>query len=289
MRGNFGSNQMDASTSDPGFEADQWGVTGGLDYRAPTERAVFGVAVGLGQVDATFNPTDEGGLDMQAWSLSLYAGVYPDTFFYADGFISYCQSSIDTQRLIHYVDSQGAVDRAAQGSTDGSTLSFGLAAGHDFLIGQLTISPNVRLTYVDGIVDGFTENGASGLDLVYDQQNFESATASVGLRITAAVDLGWVALLPHFRGDAVFELSGDTGAFGVRFANDPFVGTASPTPPIIVTGEQPDESFMLLAAGLAAQFRHGVSAYVEYERLEGLEFLESESLALGMRIQYSFR
>jgi outer membrane autotransporter protein len=281
---------MKASASDPGFDADQWGVTSGLDYRPALEQTVLGVAIGLGQSDATFNPTDEGGVDTQAWSVTLYAGVYPaDSFFYADGFMSYCQLNSDTERLIQYEDVGGTVDRTAQGSTDSSTMSVGLGAGHDVLLGNVTVSPNVRFTYIDAVVDGFTESGASGLDLVYAEQSFESATASVGLRITATLDFGWMVLLPHFRGDALWELSNDSGAFGVRFANDPFVGTTNPTPAITVSAEEPDESYLLLAAGLAAEFRHGISGYVQYERLEGLEFLEADSLAFGLRIQYGFR
>jgi hypothetical protein len=46
---------------------------------------------------------------------------------------------------------------------------------------------------------------------------------------------------------------------------------------------------LLLAAGLAAQLTQGISAYVEYESLEGLDFLEASSLAFGLRVQYSFR
>ncbi len=96
-------------------------------------------------------------------------------------------------------------------------------------------------------------------------------------------------MLPHFRADAVWEFEDGVNAFGVRFANDPFAGTASPTPPIIVTSEKADQSFMVFAVGMAAQLRYGMSAYVEYQTIQGLEFLNVSDLALGLRIQYSFR
>jgi len=41
--------------------------------------------------------------------------------------------------------------------------------------------------------------------------------------------------------------------------------------------------------GLAAQFRYGISGYVEYQRLEGLEFINADALSVGMRVQYGFR
>jgi outer membrane autotransporter protein len=290
MRGNFGSSEKDSSSTDSGFDADQWGISGGVDYRVPEEQAMVGLALAVGQSDASFKPSGEGGVDTSAWSLSLYGGLYPaDGLFYADGFLSYGHSSFDSKRHIHYVDADGTIDRTAQGSSDGSMLSAGVSAGHDFLIGQVTVSPNARLYFLDATVNGFQESGASGLDLVYQKQDFESATASLGVRITAAWNFGWIVLLPHFRADAVWEFRDAVNAFGVRFANDPFAGTANPTPPIVVTSEAPDQSFMLFAVGMAAQLRYGVSAYVEYQTLQGLEFLTVSDVALGMRVQYSFR
>lgn len=290
MRGTFGSSDRDASSADQGYDADQSGITGGIDYSSPEQQAVAGLALGFGKSDASFNPSGEGSLDVSAWSVSLYGGLYPaDGYLYADGFLTYGRSSVDAERRIHYTDANGTIDRAAQGSTDGSMLSAGVAVGHDFLIGQVTVSPNARLQYLDATVDGFRESGASGLDLVYEKRDFKSATASVGVRITGALNLGWVVLLPQFRGDALWEFQDETEVFGVRFANDPFAGTANPTPPIIVSSEAPDQSFMLLAVGLAAQFRYGVSGYIEYQRLEGLEFMNVAALSVGMRVQYSFR
>jgi outer membrane autotransporter protein len=289
MRGNFGSSDKESSIADPGFDADQWGITGGADYRVPEEQAVFGVSLGYGKSDASFNPSGEGGVDTSAWNISVYGGLYPeDGLFYADGFLSYGGSSYDTERRVHYDDSLGTVDVTAKGSTDGTILSAGVSAGHDFLVGQITISPNARLYYLDATVDGFTESGASGLDLAYDKQSFESATASLGVRITGAFNLGWAILLPHVRADAVWEFQDGANTIGAHFANDPFVGTPSPTPNIVVTSEDADDSFLVLAVGLSAQLRYGISAYVEYQTMQGLEFLDVSNLALGMRVQYNF-
>ena len=290
MRGNFGSSQKSDSTADAGFDADQWGISGGADYQIPDDQAMVGLALGIGESDASFNPSGEGGLNTSAWNISLYGGLYPvDGPFYADGFVAYGHSSLDSERRIRYVDASGTIDRTAQGSSDGSTLSAGVSAGHDFLVGPVTISPNARLYYIDAKVNGFQEEGAAGLDLIYEKQDFQSATASIGARITGAWNLGWIILLPHLRADAVWEFNDEANVFGVRFANDPFAGTANPTPPIVVTSEAADQSFMIFAVGMAAQLRYGISAYIEYQTLQGLEFLDVSDLALGMRIQYNFR
>ena len=68
---------------------------------------MFGLALGIGQSDTSFNPSDEGGLNTSAWNISLYGGLYPeDGLFYADGFVAYGHSSLDSERRIHYVDAE---------------------------------------------------------------------------------------------------------------------------------------------------------------------------------------
>ncbi len=129
------------------------------------------------------------------------------------------------------------VDVGAAGDTKGLTLSGGLSAGYDFLLGGLTVSPNLGFFYIDATIDGFTESGAGGLNLIYDEQKFKSLTGNLGLRLTYAWNLPWGVLLPHLRIDYVREFEDDVDVFGVRFASDP---NATSTPPILVETENPD-------------------------------------------------
>lgn len=286
-RGNFSFGDKEASAADQGFDVDQWGFTVGLDYQL-SDKAVIGGAIGLGESDISFNPSGEGGLDTNAWTLSVYGSAYAARSFYLDGVFNYSRVDYDAERHIRYTDATGPVDRTARGSTDGSNMSAGLAFGYDFLLGGLTISPNAGYFYIDATVDAFRENGASGLDLAFAEQTFHSSTATAGLRVAYAWNLAWGVLLPHFRGDYVREFQDDVEVFGVRFANDPFADAANPTPPIVVRSDVPDQSYWLLAAGLAAQFQYGVSGYVEYRRLESLQSLDFGDVTLGLRIQHSF-
>jgi outer membrane autotransporter protein len=285
--GNFSFGGKDSSAADQGFNADQWGFTAGVDYRL-SDKVVLGAAIGFGQSDISFNPSGEGGLDASAWTASGYASAYPADNFYVDGIFNYSRVDYDAERHILYEDATGTVDRTARGSTDGSNLSAGLAFGYDFVLGGLTISPNAGFFYIDATVDPFQENGASGLDLAYDERNFESATGNAGLRVAYAWNLGWGVLLPQFRGVFVREFQDEVEVFGVRFANDPFADAANPTPPIVVHAESPDQSYWRFALGLAAQFKYGVSGYAEYQRLEGFESIDFEDITFGLSFQRSF-
>jgi hypothetical protein len=99
------------------------------------------------------------------------------------------------------------------------------------------------------------------------------------------MNLQWGVLLPHVRIDYVREFENDVDVFGVRFAGDPDANSA---PPILVTTDNPDQSYWRLAAGLSAQFKFGFSGYVEYQRLQSFEFISFQDVSVGLRMQRSF-
>ncbi|MGH8177219.1 MAG: autotransporter domain-containing protein [Steroidobacter sp.] len=283
-RGNYSFGEKDANSLSPSFDADQWSIVGGVDYRL-SDKAVVGVSLSYGDSSVEFNPSDEGSLDTESWAASLYGSVYAAKNFYFDGILNVANSSYDARRNITYVDGLGLVDVDASGDTDGLTISGGLSGGYDFLIGGLTVSPNLGFFYIDTTIDSFTEQGAGGLNLIYDEQAFESLTGNLGLRLTYAWNLSWGVLLPHLRVDYVREFEDDVDVFGVRFASDP---NATSTPAILIETDNPDTSYWRLATGFSAQFKYGLSGYVEYQRLESFEFISFEDVSVGLRMQRSF-
>jgi outer membrane autotransporter protein len=282
-RGNFSFGKKDQSPTSPAFDADQWAFVGGLDYRL-SDKAVIGTALSYGSSSVDFK-SDDGSLDTDSFALSLYGSAYAAKNFYFDGIVNYQNSSFDAFRNITYVDGVGLVNADARGDTDGSTLSGGLSAGYDFLAGGLTISPNIGFFYIDTTIDSFTETGAAGLNLIYDEQKFKSMTGNAGLRLTYAWNVAWGVLLPHLRVDYVREFEDDVDVFGVRFANDP---NATSTAPVLVATDNPDTSYWRLAGGFSAQFKHGISGYIEYQRLESFEFISFQDVSIGLRFQRSF-
>jgi hypothetical protein len=90
--------------------------------------------------------------------------------------------------------------------------------------------------------------------------------------------------VPQIRGEYLREFIDDTEAFGVRFANDPF----DDTPVIIVHTDETDQSYWRIAAGLSAQFRYGVSGFIEYQKLQSLQYFSYADVALGIRFETAF-
>jgi outer membrane autotransporter protein len=286
-RGNYSFGDKEASASAPSFDADQWGLLVGMDYRF-SEKAVGGIALAYGDSSVEFQPAGEGQLDATSWAASVYGSVYAAKNFYLDGIVNVASIGYDAQRNITYVDGMGLVAENARGDTDGMTLSGGASLGYDFLLGGLTLSPTAGVFYVDATIDGFTEDGATGLNLVYDEQSFKSLTANLGLRLTYAWNMSWGVLLPHLRTDFVREFEDEVEVFGVRFAADPFDAGSNPTPPILVETDNPDRSYWRFAAGFSAQLKHGVSGYIEYQRLQSYQLIDFQDVSVGLRFQRSF-
>jgi uncharacterized protein YhjY with autotransporter beta-barrel domain len=284
MRGNYSTGEKENSPSSPSFDADQWVLIGGIDYRL-SELAVIGGSFAYGQSGIDFNPQGEGALDTTSWATSLYGSLYAAKNFYFDVILNVANSDYEADRNITYVDGSGLVSADASGTTDGVTVSGGMSAGYDFLIGGMTISPTLGTFYIDATIDDFIERGAPGLNLIYDEQNFRSLTGNLGVRATYSWNTSWGVLLPHVRVDYVREFEDDVDVFGIRFAADP---NANSTPPILVQTDNPDRSYWRFATGFSAQFAHGFSGYVEYQRLESFEFISFEDLSVGLRMQKGF-
>lgn len=283
-RGNYSFGEKDDSPASSSFDADQWSLVGGIDYRF-SDKAVLGGAFSYGQSQIEFNPVDGGALDTASWAVSLYGSLYATQDFYLDAILNVANASLDAERHISYLDGSGLVNADASGDTDGLTWSGGLSGGYDFLFGGLTVSPNLGFLYIDTTIDSFAEQGAGALDLIYDEQSFKSFTGNLGLRLTYAWNQSWGVLLPHLRVDYVREFEDDIEVFGVRFASDPGGAGAAP---ILVETDQPDQSYWRIATGISAQFQYGVSGYIEYQRLEGFDFISFQDVSIGLRMQRSF-
>ncbi|HVF15717.1 MAG TPA: autotransporter domain-containing protein, partial [Steroidobacteraceae bacterium] len=286
MRGNYGVGEKSRTDAGIGFDSDQWGLSGGVDYRFG-QAAVAGVSLGYGKSQIDFTPESQGGIDTESLAASIYGSGYVGGL-YLDGVLNYIDSDYDSARHINYLEGATTIDRIADGATSGDAFSGGAALGYDFVIGAFTLAPSIGYYYVDTVIDPFVETNAGGLNLAFEEQNYKSSAANAGVRASYAWKTSWGVFIPHFRGTYVREFEDSAEVFGVRFANDPFASSANPTPPIIVESDRIDHSYLRLAAGASAQFAFGISGYFEYQRLEAYEQVDFHDFTVGLRLHRGF-
>ena len=286
VNGNIKFGDKDQTDDEEGFDFDMLALTLGADYRFKPN-LIFGLTIGYASIDADFDNGSE--TDIDSWNGSLFGTYYVDDTFYVDGLFSYGSSDYDSKRRIVYTDINGSVDRTARGDTDGTQLSAGLSAGYDFNSGPWTVGPHLGSYYIDADVDEFAETGAAGLNMSISDQDAKSFTVNAGFHASYVVNTRWGVLIPHLRLDAVHEFEDNREFVTVGFVSDPFAeDPLQPSPPIVLQTDEIDSDWLVMSAGVSAQFIHGVSGFINYQRTSSFDEWTINDVNYGLRFERTF-
>ncbi|MEQ8801833.1 MAG: autotransporter domain-containing protein [Haliea sp.] len=284
VRGDLSFGDQDRTALESGFDFDAQTLTGGLDYRI-SDNLFVGTSLSVGKTEVEFED-NAATTDTDNYALAFYGSVYRGAS-YIDGVVSYGWSDVETERNIVYQDFGGSVSRRAQASTDGNEYYISLNVGHSLDFSGIKFDPLVRFFYLDGEFDGFTETGAGGLDLIVDKQGFESMSLTASGQLSYTFLPSWGVVTPYVRLEYTSEFEDSADGVRYRFANDPFAGAAGEES-LLIDVDDPDSSYLIYGAGVAAQFAFGVSAFVSYQALGSYENLSGEIISLGMRWEMAF-
>ncbi|HWT16950.1 MAG TPA: autotransporter outer membrane beta-barrel domain-containing protein, partial [Patescibacteria group bacterium] len=287
--GTIGRGKRDPDTFDPGFEYDSYDITAGIDHRL-TDSWILGGALGLNR-NNTDLPDDRGSMDASGWSVSGYASYFNASAWYADAVLSWGSNHFDLDRRINYgidslAGSRTLINQIASASPDGDRTSLSLSLGRDFNRGAWTFGPYVRASYSKLDFDAYTETMSdpagpgSGLALAVDARTLKSLQGVIGGKFSYAVSTSWGVLVPNAQFEWVKEFEDDPEMLVSRFAFDP-TNTA-----ILVESDRIDGDYVNLGLGLSGVFANGRSAYVYYEHVAGQDRMRSDSLAIGVRIEF---
>lgn len=308
LQGSYGSGDKDPTRLEDGYDISSTGVTAGVDYRF-TENSVIGFAIGYNKANSDFTKDSTGAklggsFDTDGFTGSLFGSwnAY-DGFAYLDLIASYGNVDYDSKRHVVYTvvappgDVNGVilpavdnVDRIASGNTSGDIWSLGMSTGLNFNVGGLSIGPQIALNYLDLGVDGFTEKGASELDLKYGRQTAESFQTQLGLGLTYAISTGAGVFVPYGNAAWINEMINDQNSFRLRYLSDPCARSSSGVAQCSyfdVVGDEPDNSFFRWSVGVSAVFANGFAAFVDYTALAGLATVSYGEATIGLRYQFN--
>ncbi len=287
--GTIGRGERDPDTLDPGYKYDSYDITAGVDYRA-TDSWVLGAALGFNGNDTRL-PDARSGMDATGWTVSGYASWFAASQWYVDAVLSYGSNQFDLERSLDYSIAGLAggltrVDQIALASPDGDRQSFSVSLGRDFNKGAWSFGPYLRAAYTSIGFDGYSEtmsnpSGAgSGLALQVEGRTLKSLQGVVGGKLSYAVSTSWGVLLPSAQIEWVNEFEDDPELLVTRFLHDPT------QTPILIESDRIDDSYFNIGLGLSGVFASGRSAYLYYEHVAGQERMSSDSLAIGIRIEF---
>ncbi|MEH6420587.1 putative Ig domain-containing protein, partial [Pseudomonas sp. CGJS7] len=174
-----------------GLDFETSGISLGADYRVNRNFA-FGGGLGYGRDDTEVGQRGSRSKG-ESYSAVLYASYHPGESFYLDGLLGYQWLSFDSRR---YVTDTGGMVR---GSRDGNQWFASISAGMDYQRDRLRVSPYARLDVARATLDGYTEQGDAQYVLKYQDQDVDTTTTSLGLRIDYRYPVRWGTFAPQLR------------------------------------------------------------------------------------------
>ena len=266
-----------ATTDAPG-EADGFHGTFGVDY-AVADALTIGAAVSTGaQSTKIKSGSDAISIDSDGYSAGLYARYNAEGFYAQAG---YSLGHVDLDR----VQRTGAYGLNAIGTSGGRTHSYFVEGGYSFEVGPfgegtLKAGPVVGYTGQSTRLNGYTETGAAGGNIVIPRNTLKSSVVSVGGEAYSSFPHGDNWITPYVRVTYNAELETDPRNVTLRLASaQNAMGTVTMAIPTA------NEDFVEVGAGVQGNvgnvgWRFGYAAQL------GMEERTSHLVSLGLSLAF---
>jgi outer membrane lipase/esterase len=283
VNGDYQFLNKDTTRFETGFEQHTAGTTVGLDYSF-RGRAILGAAINYAHDFGDFAGVG-GGYNNDAYGLTLYGTVAPINNLFIDAFLGYARKEYSINRRT-YLDLTGAgtnptpVLGRIDGDTHSDEFNVGTTIGYDFVIRNFTVGPRVGVNYLDRRIAGYQEDGSTGLELIYDNQNISSLTTTVGLFASVAISTRFGVLVPQATAEYLHEFLNDQRTVGFTF-----VDTIS-RPRFLFQTDPPDRNFFNLGLGAVFILPGGMSTFVNVRELVGYSTRRATTVTAGLRVAF---
>lgn len=280
VTGDYNFGNKDATDLEAGFDFDDVSITAGGDYRL-SDTVVLGAAGGYSNTEIDFDD-DAGKLDGDGYNFAIYGIWNPMPQAGISAYGSFGQVDYTSRRRLQYTDPNGVVDRTAKGDTDADQYEVTGSGYYDFVAGPWTYGPTLKLSYLRTEIDGFTEQGAQGLNLTFEDQSSESVQTWLGAAVSRTFSTGFGVTVLQARAQWVHEFADDSRTVDVGYAADPFPDS----PTITLTTDDPDRNRGRIGLGASFVFPGGASGFVDGETVVGHADVESYTVTAGIRFSF---
>lgn len=257
-----------------GYDSELRGLTLGIDYRL-SDSLVAGLALGVETDEVDFD-SGAGTLDTESWAATVYANYIPVDNTYFDVYLGFAKLDYETRRATAIGTS---LSGTAKGDTNGDQILAGVAAGYTWISGAWSLTPYLGIDYSKTDIDGYTETDDLNLALSYNSQRIKSVTSQLGITANYTTSMPWGVLIPYGRLEWAHEYKDDSRRIPSSLALDS--GSV-----VTVQTDNPDRDYLRLAIGAQAVMTHGVQAFIEYERLESHDYLDTWTVTGSLRVEF---
>ncbi|HAJ46778.1 MAG TPA: hypothetical protein DCL54_09395, partial [Alphaproteobacteria bacterium] len=264
--GAFG--ERDPGPFSQGSEQQTAGLVAGADH-VLDETFLAGAALQWTDSEVDFNNS----LD-QAEVQTLQIGVYfswGDARLYVNGMGSVIVREFETRRTLI----TGETPRAEFDSVAGQGQ---LELGAVYELDGARVQPTLTVNYSKQWVDGYSETGAGVLGLTVADNEIESLSSTLGIKVAATLREGGFTVTPEFRAQWRHEYL-DTR----QVITASFVG--APGAPFTVRSDTVGRDTAILAAGLTMPAWENAVVYTDYEAALN-EAYDSHTVSIGLRVSW---
>jgi uncharacterized protein with beta-barrel porin domain len=297
LDGSYGWGERDPTEVEDAFDFDGMETTAGIDYRV-TPQLVLGAIVGHTRQEIAFDATRsvvDGGIESEGYSFIVY-GLHEWNGPYVSGSAGWQRLSLDTTRRILYpslnIDVE-SVDVTALGSTRSDTFSATFNAGWALNWRAFGAEPYLRAEYRDMKLNGFAESSVensgsasgqpAGFDFQFGDQDIESFDTALGVRIQYALTPRFGVIVPYLKVEYHWQLEDEPHAVNATYAG---LGSATPSAPFDLIGDESDGRFYIAAAGLSLVLRDRWQAFIQYQTVRSLDLLSNDVITGGVRTEF---
>lgn len=289
--GSWGRGTKDDSTFEGGFEDafdfDGREFTMGMDHRF-TDAVVAGVMGGHTNKSIDFDVARsivDASMRVSGYSLIAY-GSWDSDELYVNGSIGGQWLDLDTRRRILYRSFNPrvqSVDSTARSTTSSSAVTATLGAGYEARAFGMSFGPYVKAEYQDITIDGFTEGGAQadGFGFNVGSQKIKSLDTAMGVRAQRVFTPSFGVVVPFLRAEYHKEFENDARVVSAVYADAAPITTAG----FSVPTDEPDDDFVVLAAGFSMVWPHGWQGFLQYQQVVGLDRYSDRVITGGLRYE----
>ena len=268
--GSFGSRQANGSA----MAVDRYvaGAVGGLRW-ATDETLDLGLAF-AGSAGRTETEDGRAGTDSTSFLAAGHANWDPDGPWRLDGALGFAYHHFDSERHLRF----GTFAATAAGDRGGYEVAGNVELRYDLAVDGVTLSPLAGLGASWLYEDAWSESGAAGANLSYDQETTVSVQPWLGLGVATDIALGdGLTLTPSVEALWVGELADRDSGYSARFTGT----TASWQVPSV---EEPRHSAAVqVSADLVAD--DGWAASAGYAGRFG-DGAQDHGFAIGVRLSF---
>lgn len=268
-----GATERKQTERENGYDSSLVGFVLGLDYLF-ADNLVVGGTLSQSDDDADFDG-DAGELDTESQSLLVYLTWLPSANLGVDAYLGTADTDFSGDRSVSFGNISGTIDN----STDSKQALLGVSVSYQWSFDRFGVNGFLAYDINDSEIDGYTETGSTGLEMIYPDQDVESKTTSIGVYLNYDIELAWGLLVPNLRVAAVDE-SGD----GSREIETELA--ISPGPVLVVETDDPDRSYGLVGLGLAGVLNNGQQWFVDYEQRVADDLIDDWSLSAGYLMEF---